>query len=122
MEECSVKLAARILLLSLGIGIFAWYLSNAELREVWQALEKLGWMMPLILLPYFLVYCVDTIAWSLAFSTRPNVPFWRLFLIRWAGESLNNVLPSAYVGGEALKVYLLRKQGVSVVEATSSAV
>jgi uncharacterized protein (TIRG00374 family) len=65
---------------------------------------------------------VDTLAWSFSFRIKPAVSFWCLFVIRWAGESLNNVLPSAYIGGETLKVYLLGKRGVSVTESTSSAV
>ena len=32
--------------------------------------------------------------------------------VRWAGESINSVVPSAYIGGEAAKVQLLHKRGV----------
>lgn len=117
-----MKSVLRILLLVAGLALFGWYLSRTNLREVGEALSSLGWLATLVPLPYILVYVVDTIAWSFSFRRRPAVSFWGLFVIRWAGESLNNVLPSASIGGEALKVYLLGKRGVSVTDATSSAV
>ncbi|HKS36624.1 MAG TPA: flippase-like domain-containing protein [Verrucomicrobiae bacterium] len=117
-----MKSGLRILLLVAGLGVFAWYLSRTNLREVREALGNLGWLAFLVPLPYILVYAVDTLAWSFSFPTQPAVSFWRLFVIRWSGESLNNVLPTASIGGEALKVYLLGKRGVSVTQATSSAV
>ncbi|MCI0541495.1 MAG: flippase-like domain-containing protein [Verrucomicrobiales bacterium] len=117
-----MKLAVRVLLLGIGVGVFMWYVAHANHAEIWRALGRLGWMAPLVLLPYGLVYLVDTLAWSLSFAVKPAVSFWRLFLVRWAGESINSILPSAYVGGEALKVYFLGKHGVNVTDATSSAV
>jgi uncharacterized membrane protein YbhN (UPF0104 family) len=75
-------------------------------------------------MPYFLVYLLDTWGWYLAFGSyaavRPS--FLTLFRVRWAGESINNVVPSAYVGGEALKVYLLHKRGFSGMTASTSVV
>ena len=42
--------------------------------------------------------------------------------VRWAGESINTVLPSAYIGGEAAKVHLLHKRGVPRMHGASSVV
>jgi uncharacterized protein (TIRG00374 family) len=86
------------------------------------ALRRLGWLAPLILIPYFLTYVADCLGWSFAFPKKPGVPFRTLFRIRWAGESLNNIVPSAYIGGEALKVYLLQRRGVAAGIGTASAV
>src|SRR5687768_4113427 len=70
-KEHGVKLAVRILLLGIGIGVFTWFIANADHEEIWHALGSLGWMAPLVLLPYGLVYHVETLAWSLAFAVRP---------------------------------------------------
>jgi len=51
-----------------------------------------------------------------------KVSFAALFRIRWAGEAVNGVLPSAYVGGEAVKVFLLQRLGVPARVGASSAV
>src|SRR5262249_32580672 len=84
----------------------------------------LGWSAPLILLPYALVYLLDTVGWRLSFGcTLPKaISFGTLFRIRWAGESLNNVVPSAYLGGEAVKVYFLHKRGLPVSDGAASVI
>jgi uncharacterized protein (TIRG00374 family) len=87
-----------------------------------EALGRLGWLAPLALVPYLSVYVVDCLGWRLCLSPKLGLPFTALFRIRWAGESVNLVVPSAYVGGEAVKVYLLRKKGVSGHLGTSAAV
>lgn len=108
-----MKTAAKILALVAGVALFGWYLSRADLGEVWKALARLGWMAPVALIPYFCVYIVDCVGWRFCLVPGVRVPFLALIRIRWAGESVNNVLPSAYIGGETVKVYLLRKKGVS---------
>ena len=85
-------------------------------------LRRLGWLAPVILIPYLAVYVADCLGWRLCLPAGLNVSFAALFRIRWAGEAVNNVVPSAYVGGEVVKVYLLKKRGVAAQAGTSSAV
>jgi uncharacterized membrane protein YbhN (UPF0104 family) len=118
----AAKTALRILLLGLGFGLFAIYLGRSGVREVFGAFAKLGAAAPFLLIPYFAVYIVDAIGWRLAFLppvAQRFVTFWR---IRWIGEAVNNLIPSAYIGGEALKVYLLRQRGMDASAATTAAV
>ena len=127
-----MKIFLKVLLLCAGLALFGWYLSDIGFEAVWRAILSLGPWAPLVLVPYFIVYNVDCLGWvqtlpGRVFRTRgsasqPRIPFWTLLRIRWAGESLNNLVPSAYVGGEALKVYLLRPHGVTTSEGTTSAV
>lgn len=117
-----MKIFWKAVILLAGLGLFAWYLSRADLQSVSAAIARLGWLAPVALLPYLTVYVVDCVAWRFCFRPGTQVPFWTLFRIRWAGESVNNVVPSAYVGGEAVKVYLLRQHGISTADGTSSAV
>ncbi len=51
----------------------------------------------------------DVLAWKhiLAFLTPKRTDFFTLFLIRLAGESVNNLTPFVDVGGEPVKVLLL---------------
>jgi len=107
-----VKRILKWLALALGLVLLGWYVSRADLEAIGGALRELGWLAPLVLLPYFCVYIADCIGWRMAFPEKPGVSFLTLLRIRWAGESFNNVIPSAYVGGEALKVFLLRGHGV----------
>ncbi|MBM3821700.1 MAG: flippase-like domain-containing protein [Verrucomicrobia bacterium] len=105
-----------------GVGIFAWLAARVDWRGVEQLLAKVGWAAPLILVPYFVVYVVDTLGWRWCLPPGMEIPFGRLFRIRWTGESVNQVVPSAYVGGEALKVYLLGRSGVAPDAGACSAV
>jgi putative membrane protein len=108
----------------LGLGLFGWFIRRAGPAEVFANLSRLGWLAPLVLVPYFLVYVLDAFGWYLAFGSyaaaRPS--YLTLFRVRWAGESINSIIPSAYVGGEALKVYLLHKRGFPGMAASTSVV
>jgi glycosyltransferase 2 family protein len=126
MPECRgatvMKAFSKTLLLLGGLALFGWYLSRADLQLVGEAIRRLGWLAPLILVPYFVVYLVDCAAWRWCFPQALPLRFSTLFRIRWAGEAVNNVLPSGSVGGEAVKVYLLRRRGVATRTGTSSVV
>ena len=54
--------------------------------------------------------------------TGARVPFWRLLTIRTAGEVVNMTTPTAYMGGEPLKAYLLKKYNVPIAEGAASVV
>lgn len=119
-----MKLALKIFVAGLGLALFAWFVQRAGVGEIARAFANLGWLAPVVLLPFGLVYLLDTLGWRFAFGDEgvPGVGFGTLARIRWAGESINTVLPSAYIGGEAVKVQLLHKRGVPRVHSASSAV
>lgn len=119
-----MKAALRWILLLLGLALFGWFIYRAGPAEIFASVRRLGWWTPVVLLPYFLVYVFDTWAWHLSFgsyaATRPS--FFTLFRVRWAGECVNSIIPTAYVGGEALKAYLLHKRGLPGLTASTSVV
>ena len=119
-----MKSAVRAILLILGLALFGWFVHRAGPGEIWRTCANLGWLAPLTLIPYGVVYAVDTLGWRFAFAREAvsRVRFWSLYRVRWCGEAVNNVVPSAYVGGEAVKVYLLRKRGVAAGDATASVI
>jgi glycosyltransferase 2 family protein len=119
-----LRLALRLLLAGAGLALFAWFVQRAGAGAIARAFTNLGWFAPVVLLPFGLVYLLDTLGWRLAFGDGgpPDVSFGTLARIRWAGESINTVLPSAYIGGEAVKVQLLHKLGVPRMHSASSVV
>ncbi|RMH59605.1 MAG: TIGR00374 family protein [Candidatus Hydrogenedentota bacterium] len=97
----------RIALFFLGIGTFVWVLRSCNEERVWEALGGVGWKF----LPIFFLELVfdaaNTVGWRLAFPVG-NVPgFWKLFFVRQAGTTINQVTPTATLGGEPLKAMLL---------------
>ena len=82
---------------------------------------RVGWAMPLILVPYALGTIVDAEGWRVTFARLPP-PRWLLFRVRLVGEALNSVTPTAYLGGEPVKAYLLRRFDVPLGEAATSVI
>ena len=119
-----MKLALKLLLAAAGLALFGWFVQRAGVGEIALAFTNLGWLAPVALLPFFVVYLIDTLGWRFAFGKEgvPRVSFRTLMRVRWAGESLNAILPSAYIGGEAAKVQLLHKRGVPRMHSASSVV
>jgi hypothetical protein len=107
--------------LLVGLLVFSLYLRQTDWAAVGGALKGLGAFGVLLLAPYFVVYVVDAWAWRMSFGKPTGVGFWRMFRIRWCGEAVNNLVPTAYIGGEAVKVLLLQREGVQASEATAAA-
>src|SRR5512146_2938021 len=77
----------------------------------------------IILIPSILMYVVEAYGWKITLGpSAREVPFWRVLAIRTAGEVVNMTTPTAYVGGEPLKAYLLQKHRVPMVEGLASVV
>jgi putative membrane protein len=112
--------------LTMGVGLvlLALLLYHAGLDAVWHRLRVLGWWSPLILLPYVGIAVCDTIAWrgTLPVDAQRRIPFLTLYLVRMAGEAVNSVTPTAAVGGEPVKAYMLRPWGVPGGEGMASVV
>jgi len=119
-----LKTLIRFILLLLGLALFGWFVREVDPRLIWAELRLLGWFAPLVLMPYFAVYLMDTLGWRFAFgkSYPETLSFAALFRVRWMGEAVSNVTPTAQLGGEAVKVYLLGKRGFSALQATASVV
>jgi putative membrane protein len=117
-----------LLLLGGGVLLFAALIYAANPAEVFRQLRQVGWLAVLALLPYFTAYAVDTLGWwwvlTQAFAAPggfrvPSLP--RLFALRASGEAINGITPTAYLGGEPLKAWLLRRHGVPLAPGLASA-
>jgi putative membrane protein len=117
-----MKSGVKLGLFALGLALFGWFVYRAGPAEILKVFAQIGWWLPLALLPYFVVYGIDTLAWRFAFGAGRRPPFLTLFRIRWAGEAINNLIPTAYVGGEAIKTWLLHRRGIPLATATTSVV
>jgi uncharacterized protein (TIRG00374 family) len=112
---------ARILLFLLGLGLLAVIVSRINLTMVGIYMREMGWAFPLIFLPYAVVYVCDTLGWKFAFGPSTAIPFRTLFMTRMAGESINNLTPFAYMGGEPVKAHLLTRFHIPMVEGMAAA-
>lgn len=114
----------RLLLLLVGcltLSLIVWHIGPGNIYE---AAVRLGPVaLGVILIPSALMYAVEAYGWKITLGPfRQQVSFWRVFAVRTAGEVVNMTTPTAYVGGEPLKAYLLQKSGVPMVEGLASVV
>lgn len=112
----------KVAFLVAGAALFAGLVWFAEPRAILEQLQRLGWGALVMLIPGGVVYLCQASGWRLSFPRRPGLGLWRLYLAELAGESLNNSLPAAYMGGEPFKVLTLQRWGVDPSLATASAV
>lgn len=101
----------RLVRLSLLVGsaaLFLWLLATIGLGAVVQAFADLSWRLLIILVfPVGLTTLLDTLGWRYAFR-GDTVPFRGLLAARLAGEAFNLTTPTASMGGDAVKAWLVR--------------
>ena len=98
----------RLVLLALGVGLLIALVVGNDPAAVFASLGQLSWRFVVILLfPAIPVMIFDTLGWRYAFL-RDQVPFMVLLRTRLIGEAFNLVTPTAALGGEGVKAWLLR--------------
>lgn len=108
----TLKLTGLLLWLA-GLSLVIALIARQGLTEVAVAMAAAGygvfWVAALQLVP--MVF--DTMAWQQLLARQPAVSLPRLLWVRWMGESINNLLPVARIGGEVVRGWLAyRKLGL----------
>lgn len=101
-----------IISLVIGIGIFSifiWYVGPDALRQIYHNSQ------PIYLIPYALITTIlfFTYAWRLKIVLKAygeKVGFWQLLRQNISGFALSYVTPAVRIGGEPLKVYMLKQE------------
>jgi uncharacterized protein (TIRG00374 family) len=82
-----------------------------------------GWYWPLLLLPYGVVNWLEAWSWKyMLVDTPARTTVARLFWLRLGGEALNQLTPTACLGGEPFKAFRLQADGVPLEVASASVV
>ena len=98
----------RLLLVGAGLAFVGWLIWDLGPTAVWSTFLALGWRLVLVLfVPYCAAVALDTLGWRLLLpGGHPGAA--ALAGARLAGEAVNLATPTASVGGEPLKAYLIR--------------
>jgi putative membrane protein len=98
----------RVCLFLLGAALLALLVMQNDPVATREAIRRVGWRAgAIVVFPFVPVMLLDTLGWRYAFRVD-RVPFWTLVYVRLAGEAVNMVTPTAALGGEAVKAWLLR--------------
>jgi glycosyltransferase 2 family protein len=104
-----------------GVVVIAWLVREIGPQALWAQLETLSWRGPVLVLPYGLVAVLDAAGWRYAFPGRlPSLPL--CVAVRLAGEAVNVTTPTATLGGEPVKAWLMTRRGVPIVDGLVSVV
>jgi putative membrane protein len=109
------RLALNIVSGLVGFGLLGFLVWEVGVGEILGYVQRIGWLAPLLLLPSVVIALFDAKGWACALPTTvslPHIPLWRWSLARLAGEAVNNLTPTANLGGEPVKVYMLRAHGL----------
>ncbi|MBX9609493.1 MAG: flippase-like domain-containing protein [Gammaproteobacteria bacterium] len=117
---------AKLAFLLLGIGLLGLVLLKTDLAALWAQVTQVGVLgMAAVLLVYALYFGADAVSWQLVL---PAVGLdgrwaWRVFAVRMIGEAYNNITPTASLGGEPVKAWILKNHwGIPLRDAGASLV
>ena len=105
-----------------GAALFTILLIRQGVMSVGGAVATAGWAIVGIAAFHFVPIFLDTIAWHVLFP-KPVRPRWQsLFWMRWIGESISNLIPSAAVGGDIVRARLAAITGTPMAAAAGSVI
>jgi uncharacterized protein (TIRG00374 family) len=91
-----------------GIALLGWMVRQVGIRDLLACFQIVGfWLVPFFLLE-IIPDLLHTAGWAACFQGyQRRLGLWQLYGIRLAGSAINQVTPTAALGGEVVKVLLL---------------
>ena len=120
--KASGKIQITVWLLGIGgVALFTVLLIRQGLPQVGAAFLAAGWAIAAVVIYHFAVpLFLDALAWRVLFPKSDRLPLRQLFWMRWIGESVSTVVPSAAVGGDIVRARLAAINGAPVPVAAGS--
>ena len=96
-----------------GAALFTGLLIRQGASQVGAAFATAGWAIIVVVVYHFVVpVFLDAVAWWVLFPRSDRLPLRKLFWMRWVGESVSTLVPSAAVGGDIVRARLAAINGV----------
>src|SRR5205807_7881299 len=103
-----------------GAALFTILLIRQGVTSVGTAVATAGWGIAAVAAFHLVPILLDALAWWVLFP-EANRPRWQsLFWMRWIGESISNLVPSATVGGDIVRARLVAINGVPLATAAAT--
>jgi putative membrane protein len=83
-----------------GVALFIVLLLREGAGQVGLAIARAGWGLLLLTLYHLVQTLSDSVGWLVLIPKNNRVRLIRSFFLHWVGESINNLLPTARVGGD----------------------
>jgi putative membrane protein len=105
-----------------GAALFTGLLIREGAARVMQALVTPEWVILGIVAFHSIPLFVDAIAWWVLFPKPERIPLVQLFWMRWIGESVSTLVPSAAVGGDIVRARLAAFKGAPLATAAATVI
>ena len=106
-----------------GAALFTILLIREGAAQIGSAIATAGWALLAVIGYHFLVpLFLDSVAWSVLFPAAQRPPLRKLYWMRWIGESVSTLVPSAAVGGDIVRARLATIQGAPVATAAATVI
>jgi len=104
-----------------GAALFTFLLVRQGAPQVGAAFASAGWAIAGVAIYHFAVpVFLDATAWWALFPKPERLSLWQLFWMRWIGESVSTLVPSAAVGGDVVRARLAAIRGARIPTAAAS--
>lgn len=107
-----------------GVGLAVWLLSRYGVVQILEVLTRIGWLGMLATIVFHLPQMLcSALGWQVIAGADGLQSRTRTYLqLRWVREAVNNLLPTAQIGGEFVAARLLRRRGVPLAAAIGSTI
>ena len=104
-----------------GAALFTFLLIRQGAPQVGAAFASAGWAIAGVVIYHLVVpVLLDALAWWALFPKPERLSLWQLFWMRWIGESVSTLIPSAAVGGDIVRARLAALRGAPIPTAAAS--
>ncbi len=104
-----------------GAALFTFLLIRQGAPQVGAAFASAGWAIAGVVIYHLVVpVLLDALAWWALFPKPERLSLWQLFWMRWIGESVSTLVPSAAVGGDVVRARLAALRGAPIPTAAAS--
>jgi len=97
-----------------GAALFTALLIHQGVGQVLDAFATGEWGILGVVVFHLIPLFLDTIAWWVLFPRSDRLPLRQLFWMRWIGESISALVPSATIGGDIVRARLAAIHGASL--------
>jgi putative membrane protein len=104
-----------------GAALFTALLVREGVAQIGGAIATAGWAILAVVAYHFCVpLFLDSLAWWVLFPKAERPPLRRIYWMRWIGESVSTLVPSAAVGGDIVRARLAAIKGAPLPVAAGS--
>jgi putative membrane protein len=105
-----------------GAGLFTILLIRQGVMSVGGAVATAGWGIAAVAAYHVVPILLDATAWWVLFPRSNQPRLQGLFWMRWIGESISNLVPSAAVGGDIVRARLATLYGTPMAVSAASVI